>query len=54
MDLNKLKSIIKKEAVTANIVDQVEDDARVFKNLQLGIIEERERLLIQLQENLAV
>ena len=44
MDLNKLKSIIKKEAVTANIVDQVKDDVRVFENLQLGIIEEREKV----------
>ena len=44
MDLNKLKSIIKKEAVTTNIVDQVKDDVRVYKNLQLGIIEEREKV----------
>ena len=44
MDLNKLKSIIKKEAVTANIVDQVKDDVRVFKNLQLGVMEEREKV----------
>ena len=43
MDLNKLKSIIKKEAVTANIVDQVKDDVRVFKNLQLRVMEEREQ-----------
>ena len=43
MDLNKLKSIIKKEAATANIVDQVKDDVRVFKNLQLGVMEEREQ-----------
>ena len=32
MDLNKLKRIIKKEAVTANIVDQVKVDVRVYKN----------------------
>ena len=44
MDLNKLKSIIKKEAVTANIVDQVKDDVRVFKNLQLGVMEEMEKV----------
>ena len=44
MDLNKLKSIIKKEVVTANIVDQVKDDVRVFKNLQLGVMEEREKV----------
>ena len=43
MDLNKLKSIIKKDAVTTNIVDQVKDDVRSFKDLQLGIIEEREK-----------
>ena len=43
MDLNKLKSIIKKEAATTNIVDQVKDDVRSFKYLQLGIIEEREK-----------
>ena len=43
MDLNKLKSRIKKEAVTANIVDQVKDDVRVFKNLQLEVMEEREQ-----------
>ena len=43
MDLNKLKSIIIKEAATTNIVDQVKDDVRSFKNLQLGIIEEREK-----------
>ena len=35
MDLNKLKSMIKKEAVTANIIDQVKDVVRVYKNLQL-------------------
>ena len=44
MDLNKLKSIIKKEAATTNIVDQVKDDVRVYKNLQLVIIEEREKV----------
>ena len=44
MDLNKLKSIIKKETVAANIVDQVKDDVRVFKNLQLGVMEEREKV----------
>ena len=52
MDLNKLynynvqkhKSIVKKEAITANIVDQVKDDVRVFKNLQLGVMEEREKV----------
>ena len=43
MDLNKLKNIIKKEVVTTNIVDQVKDDVRVLKNLQNGIIEEREQ-----------
>ena len=43
MDLKKLKSIFKKEAVTANIVHQVKDDVRFFKNLQLGIMEEREK-----------
>ena len=41
MDLSKLKSINKKEAAARNIVDQVKDDARVYKNSQLGIIEER-------------
>ena len=44
MDLNKLKSIIKKEAAATNIVDQVKDDVRVYKNLQIGIIEEREKV----------
>ena len=44
MDLNKLKSIIKKEAATTNIVDQVKDDVRVYKNLQLGVMEEREKV----------
>ena len=44
MDLKKWKSIIKKEAATTNIVDQVKDDARVYKNLQLGIMEEREKI----------
>ena len=39
-----MKSIIKKEAVTANIVDQVKDDVRVYKNLQIAIIEEREKV----------
>ena len=43
MDLNKLRSIIKKEVVTTNMVDQVKDDVRSFKDLQLGIIEEREK-----------
>ena len=43
MDLTKLKSIIKKEVVPTNIVDQVKDDVRSFKSLQLGIIEEREK-----------
>ena len=43
MDLNKLKSIINKKVVTTNIVDQVKDAIRQFKNLQLGIIEEREK-----------
>ena len=40
----QIESIIEKEAVTANIVDQVKDDVRVYKNLQLGIIEEREKV----------
>ena len=44
MDLNKLKSIIKKEATATNIVDQVKDDVRVYKNLQLGVMEEREKV----------
>ena len=35
MDLNKLKNIIKKEAKSTNIVDQVNDDVRSLKNLQL-------------------
>ena len=43
MDLNKLESIIQKEVATTNIVDQVKDDVRSFTNLQLGIIEEREK-----------
>ena len=43
MDLNKLKSIIKKEAVSTILVDQVKDDVRVYKNQQLGVIEEREQ-----------
>ena len=30
--------------MTTNIVDQVIDDVRVFKNLQIGIIEEREKV----------
>ena len=51
MDLNKLRSIIKKKAATTNIVDQVKDDVRVFKNLQLVIIEERKKVAAQLQEN---
>ena len=44
MDLNKLKSIIKKEAAAKNIADQVKDDVRAYKNLQLGIMEEREKV----------
>ena len=44
MDLKKLKSIIKEEAVATNIVDQIKDDVRVYQNLQLGIIEEREKV----------
>ena len=43
MDLNKLKSVIKKEVVTTNIFDQVKEDVRSFKNLQLGVIEERDK-----------
>ena len=35
MDLDKLKNIIKKEAKSTNIVDQVNDDVRSLKNLQL-------------------
>ena len=44
MDLNKLKSIIKKEAAATKIVNQFKDNVRVYKNLQLGIIEEREKV----------
>ena len=44
MYLNKLKSIIKKESAKTNIVDQVNDDVRVYNNLQLGISEDREKL----------
>ena len=53
MDLNKLKGIIKKEAVTANIVDQVKDDVRVYKNLQLGIIKEREKVAAPITRELS-
>ena len=53
MDRNKLKSIIKKEAVTGNIVDQVKDDVRVYKNLQLGIIEEREKVAAPITRELS-
>ena len=53
MDLNKLKSIIKKEAATKNIVDQVKDDVRVFGNLQLGIIEEREKVAAPITRELS-
>ena len=53
MDLNKLKSIIKKEFATTNIVDQVKDDVRVFKNLQLGIIEEREKKALPITRELS-
>ena len=53
MDLNKLKSIIKKEAVTANIVDQVRDDVRVYKNLQLGIIKERDKVAAPITRELS-
>ena len=42
MDLNKLKSIIKEEAVATKIVNQFKDNVRVYKNLQLGVMEERE------------
>ena len=53
MDLNKLKSIIKKEIVTTNIVDEVKDDVRSFKNLQLGIIEEREKKALPITRELS-
>ena len=53
MDLNKLKSIIKKEVVTTNVVDQVKDDVRSFKNLQLGIIEEREKKALPITRELS-
>ena len=41
--MNKLKSIIRKEVITTNIVAQVKEDVRSFKNLELGIIEERQK-----------
>ena len=53
MDLNKLKSIIKKEVVTTNIADQLKDDVRSFKNLQLGIIEEREKKALLITRELS-
>ena len=53
VDLNKLKSIIKKEVVTTNIVDQVKDDVRSFKNLQLGIIEERGKKALPITRELS-
>ena len=43
MDLNKLISILQKEVEATNIVNQVKGDTRVYKNLQLRIIEEREK-----------
>ena len=52
MDLSKLKSIIKKEAVTANIIDQVKDDVRVYKIYNFEALKKEQRLLLQLQENL--
>ena len=44
MDLNKLKSIIKEEAAATKIFNQFKDDVRVYKNLQFGIMEEREKV----------
>ena len=52
MDLSKLKIIIKKEAVTANIIDQVKDDVRVYKIYNFEALKKEQRLLLQLQENL--
>ena len=53
MDLSKLKSITKKEVATTNIVDHVKDDVRVFKDLQLGIIEEREKKALPITRELS-
>ena len=39
-----MKSIIKEEAAATKIANQFIDNVRVYKNLQLGIIEEREKL----------
>ena len=44
MDLNKLKSIIKEKAAATKIVNQFKDNVRVYKNLQLGVMEEREKV----------
>ena len=43
MDLNKLKSIIKEEAAATKVADKFRDKVRAYKNLKLGIIEEREK-----------
>ena len=53
MDLNKLKSMIKEEFITTNIFDQFKDDVRSFKNLQLGIIEEREKKALPITRELS-
>ena len=52
MDLNKLKSIIKEEAVATKTVNQFKDDVRVYKNLQLGIMEEREKVAAPITRDL--
>ena len=54
MDLNKLKSIIKEEDAATKIVNQFKDNLRVYKNLQLGIIEEREKVAAPITRELGI
>ena len=53
MDLNKLKSITKKEVAAIKIVDQFKDKVRAYKNLQLGMIEEREKKALPITRELS-
>ena len=53
VDLNKLKSMIQEEVITTNIVDQVKDDVGLFKNLELRIIEEREKKALSITRELS-
>ena len=50
--MNRLKSIIRKETATASLVDQVIDDVKAFKNLQIGITEEREKVAVPITREL--